>query len=129
MGKDGFLTMSEVAGLDMQSELTILSACNTYGGEDKIAHGEGFAGLTRSFMYAGSRSLLVTQWKVESQTTKDLIVQMFQTAKDSVNPQALREAKLLIKNSARPFIEDPSGKLSLSHPFFWASFVFVGGKI
>lgn len=50
LGRDGFLTMSEVLGLDLNAELIILSACNTSGRGDEDESGEGFAGLTRSFM-------------------------------------------------------------------------------
>lgn len=58
--------MSEVLGLDLNAEIVALSACNTYGQGEKAGNGEGFVGLTHSFMFAGTRSLLVTHWKVES---------------------------------------------------------------
>lgn len=123
-GKDGFLTMSEVLGLDLNAELTVLSACNTYGRGEKAGRGEGFVGLTRSFMYAGSKSLLVTHWSVESQAARDLMIETFRNMKRITGPEALREAKLKMKDSFRKLEED--FKLSLSHPFFWAPFVLVG---
>ena len=122
-GKDGFLTMSEVLGLDLNSELIILSACNTSGKGDKTGSGEGFVGLTRSFMYAGSKSLLVTHWSVESESARDLMVDTFRNMNKEVKPEALRKAKLMMKNSTR---QKGKEKLSLSHPFFWAPFVLVG---
>jgi CHAT domain-containing protein len=122
-GIDGFLTMSEVLGLDMNAEMVILSACNTSGRGDKAGRGEGFAGLTRSFMYAGTKSILVTHWSVDSEAAKDLMVEMFRNMKRQPRPEALREAKLKMKASVR----DIDGiKVSLSHPFFWAPFVLVG---
>jgi tetratricopeptide (TPR) repeat protein/CHAT domain-containing protein len=124
-GRDGFLTMSEVLGLDLNAELVVLSACNTYGRGDKAGSGEGFAGLTRSFMYAGSRSLLVTHWSVESQAARDLMVETFKNIKKGSRPDALREAKLRIKGSTRP-MGKTGIRFSLSHPFFWAPFVLVG---
>ena len=120
------LTMSEVLGLDLNAELTILSACNTAGRGEHAGRGEGFAGLTRSFMYAGTRSLLVTHWSVESQAARDLMVGMFRAKKKLATPKALRKAKLKLKKSTRPLEGAPSGKLSLAHPFFWAPFVLVG---
>ena len=122
-GRDGFLTMSEVLGLDLNAELIILSACNTSGKGDKSGSGEGFVGLTRSFMYAGGKSLLVTHWSVESEAAKDLMVETFKNMKKEAKPEALRDAKLSMKKSIR---QKGQEKLSLSHPFFWAPFVLVG---
>jgi CHAT domain-containing protein len=104
--------------------MIILSACNTYGKGEKAGSGEGFAGLTRSFMYAGSKALLVTHWSVESQAARDLMVNTFKQMKKENRPDALREAKLSMKKSSRQLNEKT--KLSLSHPFFWAPFVLVG---
>jgi CHAT domain-containing protein len=137
-GRDGFLTMNEILGLDLTAEAILLSACNTAGAGDKAGRGEGFAGLTRSFMYAGGRSLLVTHWEVESEAARDLIVSIFENlgggrageAKNAPPPaqgglaEALRKAKLAIMSGER---ELPGGQtLSLSHPFFWAPFTLVG---
>jgi CHAT domain-containing protein/Tfp pilus assembly protein PilF len=122
-GRDGFLTMSEVLGLDLNSELIILSACNTSGKGDKAGSGEGFVGLTRSFMYAGGKSLLVTHWSVESEAARDLMVNTMRLMRVKTKPEALREAKLKMKKSIR---QRGNEKISLSHPFFWAPFVLVG---
>jgi len=122
-GRDGFLTMSEVLGLDLNSELIILSACNTSGKGDKAGSGEGFVGLTRSFMFAGSKSLLVTHWSVESEAAKDLMVETFKNMNKEAKPEALRKAKLTMKSS---ITQKGNEKISLSHPFFWAPFVLVG---
>jgi len=122
-GKDGFLTMSEVLGLDLNAEMVILSACNTSGRGEKADNGEGFAGLTRSFMYAGSKSLLVTHWSVESEAARDLMVETFKNMQKGGRPEALREAKLNMKKFIRQMGKE---KVSLSHPFFWAPFVLVG---
>ncbi len=121
--RDGLLTMSEVLGLDLNAELVVLSACNTSGEGEKAGQGEEFAGLTRSFMYAGSKALLVTHWSVESTAAKDLMVGTFELMKLKSKPDALRKAKIKIKSSTRKV----AGKmLSQSHPYFWAAYVIVG---
>jgi len=125
-GQDGFLSMSEVLGLDLNAELIILSACNTTGKGDKAGIGEGFAGLTRSFMYAGTRSILVTHWSVESRAARDLMVDSFKAMQKEPRPEALKKAKLKMKESIRDDKDVPGAKLSLAHPFFWAPFVIVG---
>jgi tetratricopeptide (TPR) repeat protein/CHAT domain-containing protein len=125
-GRDGFLTMSKVLGLDLNAELVILSACNTSGKGDKAGEGEGFVGLTRSFMYAGAKSLLVTHWSVESRAARDLMVWTARNKAGAAGPEALRSAKLAMKASTREDAGVPGGTLSLAHPFFWAPFVIVG---
>jgi CHAT domain-containing protein len=122
-GRDGFLMMSEVLGLDLNAELIILSACNTSGKGEESGSGEGFAGLTRSFMYAGTKSILVTHWSVESKAARDLMVETFKNMNGEAKPEALRKAKLAMKGSMR---EAGKVKFSLSHPYFWAPFVLVG---
>jgi CHAT domain-containing protein/tetratricopeptide (TPR) repeat protein len=125
-GYDGFLTMNEVLGLDINADIVILSACNTSGQGDKAGRGEGFAGLTRSFMYAGAQSLLVTHWNVDSKAARDLMIETFENIKTRDKPEALRQAKIKMKNSWRDIDKNQHLKLSLSHPFFWAPFVLVG---
>jgi CHAT domain-containing protein len=104
--------------------MVILSACNTSGRGDKTGSGEGFVGLTRSFMYSGGRSILVTHWSVESASARDLMVATFRNLKEISGPEALRRAKLQMKGLTRDMGD--GRKLSLSHPFFWAPFVLVG---
>jgi CHAT domain-containing protein len=134
-GRDGFLAMSEVLGLDLNADLVVLSACNTSGRGEQAGKGEGFAGLTRSFMYAGARSLLVTHWSVESRAARDLMVMTFRELQEKAAPGgssgapvpkagALRRARLELKGSTR--LLEGGRELSLAHPFFWAPFVLVG---
>ena len=74
-------------------------------------------------MFAGSKSLLVTHWSVESEAAKDLMVETFKNMNKEAKPEALRKAKLTMKSS---ITQKGNEKISLSHPFFWAPFVLVG---
>lgn len=117
-GEDGWLTMREVVEeVRLGADLIVLSACNTAGGS---GGGEGFAGLTRAFMYAGARGLVVSHWAVESAATRDLMVEMFRRLRAGADASvALAEAQRALRAAAgQPF--------SRAHPFFWAPFVFVG---
>jgi CHAT domain-containing protein len=51
--QDGFLRLHDIYNLDLAAELVVLSACQT--GLGKQVRGEGLIGLTRGFMYAGSK--------------------------------------------------------------------------
>ena len=52
---DGLLTYDEILQLNLQAELVILSACDTGRGE---ITGNGVIGLSRSFIAAGSPSVM-----------------------------------------------------------------------
>jgi CHAT domain-containing protein len=67
----GYLTASEVAGLKLDADWVILSACNTAAGGAKGA--EALSGLARAFVYAGARALLFSHWSVSSEATVSLI--------------------------------------------------------
>jgi CHAT domain-containing protein len=114
---DGYLSASEVAGLKLDADWVILSACNTAGGETKNA--EALSGLAKAFFYAGARSLLVSHWYVDSQATVSLITKAFDALKRDPKigrAGALRYAMLsLIKSGERTW-----------HPAYWAPFVVVG---
>lgn len=119
-GIDGFLTMGEVLGLRLDADVTVLSACNTAGEPENARGGEGFAGLTRSFMYAGSRSLVVSHWPVGSQATVALMTAFFQElAAGRAKPVALANARQKLRQTVQQGVQ-------LAHPFFWAPFVLVG---
>jgi CHAT domain-containing protein/Flp pilus assembly protein TadD len=124
-GEDGLLTMREVIeDLNLNAELVVLSACNTAGESDEAYNGEGFAGLTRAFMFAGARGLVVSHWAVESLSTKQLMTQMFRhLAQGNDATTALGKARENIR--ATPL--DAGGqRYSRAHPYFWAPFVYVG---
>jgi len=122
-GEDGLLTMGEViASMDLNAQLVVLSACNTAGEGAEADNGEGFAGLTRAFMYAGAQGLLVSHWSVESRSTQELMTEAFRRLHAGAdNLTALEAARKLILGSPLP-----GEKLSRAHPYFWAPFVYVG---
>ena len=111
---DGFLTMSEVLKLNLNTDWAILSACNTAG--ETASRGEGFVGLTRAFLYAGARRLLVSHWYVESSATRDLMIHTFDAAgKTGDLAEGARSARRALRDQP-----------ATAHPYFWAPFVVVG---
>ena len=81
-------------------------------------------------MYAGAKSLLITQWSVESQAAKELMINTFRAVKAGARTDsALKKAKFEMKNSTfTPSKKLPHWKVSRSHPYFWAPFVLVGKR-
>jgi CHAT domain-containing protein/tetratricopeptide (TPR) repeat protein len=115
---DGYLSASEIAGLKLDADWVILSACNTAAGGAQGA--EALSGLARAFFYAGARSLLVSHWEVASDSTVKLITKAIAELK--ANPkigraEALRRSMLSMM---------ANGKTYEAHPAFWAPFVLVG---
>lgn len=115
---NGVLTASEIMELNLNTEWVLLSACNTAAGESNDS--EGLSGLAKSFFYAGAKSLLVSQWYVESYSTVELTTGIFKYMKENPSidkSKALQLSKLnLIKNT------------EYKHPFFWAPFILVGDR-
>ena len=73
--EDGLLTAGEILGLKFSAEWIVLSACNTGAGQG--AGAEALSGLGRAFFYAGARALLVSNWPVETTSTKVLTTKIF----------------------------------------------------
>ncbi len=118
--EDGFLTSTEVGRLKINADLTVLSACNTGSGE--FVTGEGVMGMSRAFLAAGSRSVVVSLWPVASKQTERLMVDFYRNLRaGQPAADALRAAKLDMAGQARK-----AGSLE-DHPFFWAAFILLGG--
>ena len=110
----GILFLGEVYNLECNADLVVLSSCES--GMGKLIKGEGMIALTRGFLYAGARNVMVSLWKVEDQHTSELMIDFYRRvlAGESFS-SALRQAKLdLLKNNT-----------SIS-PSVWASFVLFG---
>ena len=115
---DGYLSASEVAGLKLDADWVILSACNTAAGG--AAGAEALSGLARAFIYAGARAMLVSHWAVDSAATVKLISHAVgATARDKTlgRSEALRHAMLAMIDK---------GEAREAHPAYWAPFVVVG---
>lgn len=115
---DGYLSASEIAGLNLDADWVILSACNTAAGDAKGA--ESFSGLARAFFYAGARALLVSHWYVDSNATVALIKGAFMQLR--ANPRLGRAEAL--RRSMRALMDGTAD--TSSHPSAWAPFVVVG---
>lgn len=123
---DSMLTMSEVIGLDLSAQLTVLSACSTAGQPSRVErYGEGFSGLARSFIYAGSRAVLVTHWSVFDTVARDFIIDFFKVAPHRGADEALSQAVTAMSGAS--ITDEATGvSVALAHPMFWAGYALVG---
>jgi len=120
--RGALLTASDVAGLDLDADAVVLSACNT-GGPGGTTSGESLTGLARSFFYAGARALLVTHWSVNDRATAYLVALTLAGAKSD---PGLGLAGALAK-AQRRLLSDAKGDLAVqAHPFYWAALAVIG---
>lgn len=114
--EDGSLYAGEIYNLNLNADLTVLSACQT--GLGKISKGEGVIGLSRALVYAGSRNIIVSFWSVADESTSQLMTSFYKTLLtrgDHDYREALRQAKIAMITGDQ-----------YAAPYFWAPFVLIG---
>jgi len=125
--ESGLLTLDEILTLKLDADWVVLSACNTAAGDG--AGAEAVSGLGRGFFYAGSRSLLVTHWPVETRSARMLVSGIFERYTNDAKltrAEALRQSMLNVMgaNYNDPATGEPI--FSYAHPIFWAPYAIVG---
>jgi CHAT domain-containing protein len=114
---EGSLEAREIVNMNLHAELAVLSACET--GNGRISPGEGVIGMSWAFFVAGTRSLVVSQWRVNSASTSQLMKYFYVVLAQQPNrpnkSEALRAASLRLQKNPR-----------YRHPFYWAGFVLLG---
>lgn len=113
--QDGYLRAHEIYNLNLPAELVVLSACET--GLGKQVRGEGIVGLTRGFMHAGAKRVVVSLWNVNDAATSDLMGHFYRKMlKEGMPPaKALRAAQIEMWK-----------RKGTADPFYWAAFVLQG---
>lgn len=117
---DGILTAEEIAGINLEGvDWAVLSACDTGVGEIKV--GEGVFGLRRAFQVAGAKTVIMSLWPVEDETTRQWMGSLYQehflNGKDTA--ESVRAASLRILRQRRV-------KSQSTHPFYWGAFIAAG---
>ncbi|RZI97430.1 MAG: CHAT domain-containing protein [Variovorax sp.] len=114
-GRQNFLEAHEILGLPMQGNaLVTLSACES--GLGKIAQGDEVLGFTRSFLSAGTSSLISSLWPVSDDATEVLMRTLYaELSKGRDIQRAMQAGQLAV-------LKEPK----MSHPFFWAPFNLIG---
>jgi CHAT domain-containing protein/Tfp pilus assembly protein PilF len=111
---DGALQAWEIWHLKLKADLVVLSACET--GLGRHVAGEGIIGLSRALQYAGCRSVIASQWKVEDKSTARLMVLLHEGLKAGLSKdEALRRAMKQVAAESRT-----------RHPYYWAPFFLIG---
>ena len=111
------LRSAELASFKLaQTRLVVLSACDT--GFERYNRSEGAIGIARTFLALGAPIVVASQWKVDSPTTRDLMVAFHRRRKQDhlTSAESLRQAQLEVLSKAET-----------RAPFYWAAFSLFGG--
>lgn len=111
--KDSLTTALELSGMNLWgTQLVVLSACDTGQGEVKL--GQGVYGLRRALRVAGAQTVVMSLWKVNDETTRELMVDYYR--------------RLLAGQGRAAALEEAMRSLRArhSHPYYWAPFVAIG---
>jgi CHAT domain-containing protein len=116
--EDTFLLAPEIADLNLNTDMVVVSACDT--GVGRLYGGEGINGLNTAFLAAGSNATLLSLWPVDDAGTALTIQNLFKKIVQQNAPkvQTLSEIK-------RAFIRGDFGE-QYKKPTFWAPFLYNG---
>ena len=110
--EDGYLSIEEIALLDLNAKMVMLSACETGWGQ--LRRGDGMSGLVRAFMLAGAQSVGVSLWKISDEATVEFMWGVYQ--------KVLREGKTFREAYSETKAEFRISE-RWSHPIYWAGFM------
>jgi CHAT domain-containing protein len=112
---NGLLFPGDLAALQLNAALVVLSACRSARGV--VVGGEGVQGLTAPLLQAGARAVLATQWRIDDRSTVRLIDDFYSAlAHGATVADALRSAKLKALERRAP-------------ARIWAAFTVVGDPL
>ena len=112
-GEEVDMTAAEMFGLPLEkTRLVTLSACET--GRVRTTRANEIQGIQQALLFAGAQSLLVSAWKVDSESTSLWMQTFYREAQTKTPAEAAREA-------IRRLRHDPT----FSHPHYWAPFLLV----
>lgn len=114
-----FLSLPDIYNCNLQSNLTILTACES--GRPGYQDGEGMVSLAHAFNYAGSERILMALWRIDEQSSAMITENFIQLLKEGMpTDEALRKAKL-------QYLQNAEGRMLA--PAHWAGLVMMGEPV
>jgi CHAT domain-containing protein len=114
---EGLLTAADVVSKwRLRADVVMLSACETAVGQ--VRRYEGMYGLARAFLFAGSRSVGASLWRVEDVSTARLMGAFYRGYVAGVpKAEALRRAQVELLRDRQ-----------YADPYYWSCFVLMGAE-
>ena len=117
--EDGSLFIEEIFNLNIQSDLVILTSCQSGTGQE--FKGEGILSLGRSFMFCGTPNVMQSLWKIQEKSSSEFLITFFNLYLNNKNltyAQALEKTKLEL-------LKHPVYK----HPYYWSPIVLISAQL
>jgi CHAT domain-containing protein/tetratricopeptide (TPR) repeat protein len=109
---DGWFTAFDLFSMLCRTNLVTLSGCQS--GMSEVTGADDLLGLMRGFLYAGARSLLLSLWNVNDESTTALMTDFYRKWREgTAKSTAFRSAMLSVREQ-------------FPNPFYWAPFLLVG---
>lgn len=105
----------------MHARIVTLRACSTAIQAERNS-GDELEGLSRSLLYAGNASVVVSLWNVNQQTSQQFMAKFYHYWAESGKPVEKWRA---LNMAQRDFL-NASDKPLLSHPYHWAPLIIIG---
>ena len=113
-GENGLLSAAEASLLDLrETELVVLSACET--GKGEVKNSEGVYGLRKAFLDAGAQNIIMSLWKVDDKVTQEFMSRFYEIWLN--DETSIRETF----NKTQLEI-----KAKYPQPYYWGAFILVG---
>ena len=109
---DGYVTALDLFSMNCQTNLVTLSGCKS--GLGQVGASDDLLGLMRGFFYAGARSLLLSLWNVNDESTMTLMKNFYKEWRGGSNKAAALQKAMQTVRDDHP------------NPFYWAPFLLVG---
>jgi hypothetical protein len=109
---DGYVTALDLFSMNCETNMVALSGCQS--GLAEVSGSDDLLGLIRGFLYAGARSLMLSLWSVNDQSTAMLMAEFYKAWRSG-------EARAKALQTAIQAVREV-----YPHPFHWAPFILIG---
>ncbi len=114
-GQPNYLEAKDVMGMKLGGvAMVALSACES--GLGRVENGDEVLGFTRSFLSAGTSTLLASLWPVSDAATEQLMTTLYA---DLAQGEPVQDA---MRDAQRAVLANPE----TAHPYYWAPFNLIG---
>lgn len=112
----GFLSLNELLSKPIDSQLVVISGCNTMLG--KVYRVSGMQSMTRGFLSQGAKSVIGTLWPVQDRATAEFMKKFYH------HLLQINNVALALQQTQKDFAL--SGRYR--HPKYWAGFVLASSN-
>ena len=116
---DAILTTSEIAQLNLNAQLVILSACNTAIDENTLEG--GFSNMVKAFLFAGANAVLASNWYIDSDATTQISTSFVSNILEYPD----KDLAISFQESIVTMLTEHR-KDHWAHPAFWGPFSLTG---